>query len=53
VRDVASFAGDFIALVRGDAYFRILIAAAPIPDDEALKRHARRAVAHLLKAYSV
>lgn len=53
VRDTVSFADDFIALVRGDAYFRVLIGAVEIPGEAALAAQARRAVSRLLKAYSV
>jgi hypothetical protein len=50
--DAGEFADDFIALVRGDLYFRVLIGAVPVPDDAALVARAREAVARLLKAYS-
>lgn len=52
IGDAAGFAGDFIALVRGDLYFRVLIGAVAIPDDAALIAQARRAVDRLLAAYS-
>lgn len=53
VREKEAFAEDFIALVRGDLYFRVLIGAMKAPDDAALTAQARRAVERLLKAYSV
>ncbi len=53
LRDGDAFADDFIALVRGDIYFRVLIGAVAQPSDAEIAAQARRAVERLLKAWSV
>ncbi len=46
-----TFADDFIGLVRGDLYFRVLLGAIAPPAPAGLRRHTRRAVRRLLAAY--
>lgn len=53
VKDPEGFSADFIALLRGDDYFRVLIGALPVPSDAALQAQARRAIDRLFKAWSV
>lgn len=53
IRERKNFAEDFIALARGDLYFRVLAGALPPPGDAALAAQARRSVGRLLEAYSV
>jgi TetR/AcrR family transcriptional repressor of mexJK operon len=52
ISDPAQFGEDFIALLRGDIYFRVLVGAVPIPNDAAIAKQAKHAVRVLLGAYS-
>jgi AcrR family transcriptional regulator len=51
IADAAAFGADFIALLRGESYFRVLIGALPPPKRAALTRQAHHAVQCLLAAY--
>ncbi|MGH8597611.1 MAG: TetR/AcrR family transcriptional regulator C-terminal domain-containing protein [Gammaproteobacteria bacterium] len=53
IQHKAQFGEEFIALVRGDVYFRALIGAVPVPTDAEIRRQARRAVRVLLGAYAI
>jgi hypothetical protein len=53
VRETEAFADDFIALLRGDIYFRVLVGAMPVPSDAEVTAQARRAMDRLFKAWSV
>lgn len=50
IRDKTRFGEDFIALVRGDTYFRVLIGAIAVPSDAEIRRQAAHAVRTLLAA---
>ncbi len=52
IRDRSQFGEDFIALVRGDTYFRVLAGAVDVPTDAEIKRQATHAVRTLLAAYA-
>jgi AcrR family transcriptional regulator len=52
IRDKVQFGEDFIALVRGDVYFRVLAGAVPMPADTKIRRQAAHAVRILLAAYA-
>jgi hypothetical protein len=52
IRDKAQFGDEFIALVRGDTYFRVLMGALPIPSDADIRKQATRAARTLLAAYA-
>lgn len=52
IRDKSQFGEDFIALVRGDIYFRVLTGAVAVPSDSETRRQATHAVRILLAAYA-
>jgi TetR/AcrR family transcriptional regulator, mexJK operon transcriptional repressor len=52
IRDAEQFGADFIALLRGDLYFRVLAGAIPVPTNSQLNAHARKAVQTLVAAYA-
>jgi TetR/AcrR family transcriptional repressor of mexJK operon len=52
IRDKAQFGDDFIALVRGDTYFRVLMGALPIPAEADIRKQATHAARTLLAAYA-
>lgn len=52
IPDPAQFGEDFIALLRGDTYFRVLAGAVPVQNGAAIAKQAKHAVRVLLDAYS-
>lgn len=51
-QDPAEFEDDFFGLIRGNWHHAILMGSAPLPDEAAIARRARRVVARVLKAYA-
>ncbi len=52
ILDKSQFGEDFIALVRGDTYFRVLTGAIAVPSDAQIRRQAAHAVRILLAAHA-
>lgn len=52
IRDKSRFGEDFIALVRGDIYFRVLTGAVAVPSEAEIRRQAAHALRILLAAYT-
>lgn len=50
--EAAEFAGDFIALMRGETFYDVLTGDAAPPGKAEVERHVKRALKRLLKAYA-
>jgi len=52
IDDRAEFGHSFIGLLQGELFTRALLGTIPSPGREEIDRHARRAVARLIRAYA-
>jgi TetR/AcrR family transcriptional repressor of mexJK operon len=50
--DAGDFAQDFLALMRGQVFYDVLVGQTPPPAKADVERHVRRALGRLLKAYA-
>lgn len=50
--EAGEFAGDFIAMMRGEAFYDVLSGTASPPGKAEVERHVKRALKRLLKAYA-
>jgi TetR/AcrR family transcriptional repressor of mexJK operon len=50
--DAEDFAQDFLALMRGEVFYDVLVGQAPPPSKGDVERHVRRALGRLIKAYA-
>jgi AcrR family transcriptional regulator len=52
IKEIEEFNEDFIGLLRGNLHYEVAIGVIEHPGDEAVLRHAHRAMARLLRAYA-
>lgn len=50
--EAAEFAGDFLAMMRGELFYEVLTGEAAAPGRAEVERHVKRALGRLLKAYA-